>query len=168
MNAGRTRTQPAECTAECCCKPPNARGLCNVHYEAFRPNKAERKTKRDTWNRSAEGKDCNRRWKRSVDGSFLQMNTTAKIRGYDCNLTKEAYADLVKDPCFYCGGFFGRFEDAGGSFLDRIDNSKGYVEGNVLPCCGFCNKSRGDRFTVEETQEVISLLIHIRTNKKEN
>ena len=34
--------------------------------------------------------------------------------------------------------------------VDRKDNSKGYVSGNVCACCKRCNFSKGDRYTYEE------------------
>ncbi len=45
--------------------------------------------------------------------------------------------EIIKLPCSYCGGT----ENIG---LDRIDNSIGHIESNVVPCCGFCNELRGD------------------------
>jgi hypothetical protein len=39
----------------------------------------------------------------------------------------------------------------GGSYqLDRKDNSKGYVAGNVVSCCKRCNYAKGNRFTYSE------------------
>ena len=37
-----------------------------------------------------------------------------------------------------------------GAGMDRLDNSKGYVEGNVVSCCYDCNTARFDNFTFEE------------------
>lgn len=28
--------------------------------------------------------------------------------------------------------------------LDRVDNSIGYIESNVVPCCYICNKMKGE------------------------
>ena len=40
---------------------------------------------------------------------------------------------LWNQPCFYCGD---RIEGIG---IDRVDNTLGYVNGNLTPCCTFCN-----------------------------
>lgn len=49
--------------------------------------------------------------------------------------------------------------------MDRIDNNIGYTYNNVLPCCGTCNKIRGDRLTVDEMKYVMEKLIEYRKNK---
>lgn len=67
-------------------------------------------------------------------------------------------------PCHYCGGKLGKRCPTGG--LDRIDNAIGYVKGNVLPCCGVCNMTRGTRFTVAETRIMIDALIRYRTTDR--
>lgn len=35
-------------------------------------------------------------------------------------------------------------------YLDRMDNSKGYVLDNIVVCCTKCNRSRGDKYTYKE------------------
>lgn len=79
------------------------------------------------------------------------------------NITLEQYSDIIKNPCYYCSKDL--FLETGGS-LDRIDNSKGYLLDNVLPCCGVCNKIRGDWMTVDETLHVIKCLIEYKKQKE--
>lgn len=66
----------------------------------------------------------------------------AKERGVEWGLSQEQYAEALGDGvCHWCKGeTFGN-----GVCLDRIDNSLGYVAGNVIPCCPSCN---GDRRTL--------------------
>ena len=45
-----------------------------------------------------------------------------------------------EDKCFYCYGQLPML----GSGLDRLDNSKGYVSGNCVPCCKMHNKMKHD------------------------
>lgn len=54
------------------------------------------------------------------------------------NLTRALVAEYIAQPCFYCGA-----NDISMG-LDRIDNSKGHIVGNVNPCCIRCNSIRRD------------------------
>ncbi len=36
--------------------------------------------------------------------------------------------------------------------LTRLDSSKGYEEGNLVPCCFVCNQIKGDRFSATEME----------------
>lgn len=48
----------------------------------------------------------------------------------------EQWVSMVGDQrCCYCG-----FPAYG---LDRLDNTKGHIMGNCVPCCGECNLTRG-------------------------
>ncbi len=42
--------------------------------------------------------------------------------------------------------------------LDRLDNRFGYFLGNVYPCCGECNRIRGDTLTIKEAELVCYFL----------
>lgn len=47
--------------------------------------------------------------------------------------------------------------------LDRIDNdSRRYDVTTVLPCCGSCNMTRGDRLTVEEMKVAMDAVLAYR------
>jgi hypothetical protein len=74
-------------------------------------------------------------------------------------ISKEEYLDLIKDGCFYCDRDLFRFT---GHSLDKVDSDRGYVIGNVLPCCGDCNSLRMNILTVDETIEVVKLIRIIR------
>jgi len=90
----------------------------------------------------------------------------AKNREISINLSLEEYKSLIENGfCYYCNKDLSL--EQGGS-LDRIINSKGYHITNVLPCCGTCNKMRGDRYTMEETKVMISALLEYRKNIKKN
>lgn len=49
-----------------------------------------------------------------------------------------------------------------------MDNSKGYVLGNVSACCGECNVIRSNKLTVAETKVVISALWAYRRTKDDD
>lgn len=71
-----------------------------------------------------------------------------KKKGIDCDLSLEFVQCLISLPCYYCG----ETERIG---LDRIDNSKGHMKNNVVPCCPECNKARSNFFTQEEMKNEI-------------
>lgn len=70
------------------------------------------------------------------------------------NLTFEKFMELTSQNCFYCGckpsnivkNNVGFYKYNG---LDRIDNNKGYIENNVVPCCKYCNSGKNDK-TIED------------------
>lgn len=78
----------------------------------------------------------------------------AILREKTWDISPTEYNLLSKENCTYCGGSTGM-----GIGLDRIDNSCGYSTSNVLPCCGRCNLTRGNRYTVEETRRMISAIM---------
>jgi hypothetical protein len=88
--------------------------------------------------------------------SFSKLR--AKNRGLDFNLTFNDYTILLNKPCFYCLESLSHT----GVGLDRIDNSKGYQLDNVLPCCGRCNTSRRDNFTVEEWKVMVTAFLEFK------
>lgn len=62
----------------------------------------------------------------------------AKAAGRAFELTEEAAAAYFNAPCAYCG------TTTEGLGIDRVDSSKGYVEGNMVPCCTLCNRMKSD------------------------
>lgn len=85
----------------------------------------------------------------------------SKSRQIEFNLTLEEYSALCNLPCYYCSDV--KYNSGYG--LDRIDNNKGYTIENVIPCCGDCNVTRSDIYTVEETKVMIEALLEYRKKK---
>lgn len=52
------------------------------------------------------------------------------------SLTIEQFSNYWQKPCTYCGD---SIKTIG---LDRVDSTKGYEEGNIVPCCIVCNKMK--------------------------
>jgi hypothetical protein len=86
----------------------------------------------------------------SVVGSILcRYKQGARYRGLDFDLSLGDFSNLVKSPCYYCGQppSMGIVRDARSEMfggIDRLDNDKGYVMGNVVSCCTTCNKAKRD------------------------
>lgn len=75
------------------------------------------------------------------------------------SLTFEEYVEVNEGKdCYYCNGKVSR----GGTGMDRIDNEGNYTFGNVVSCCGNCNRVRSNLLTQEETLQIIQLLKKIR------
>jgi len=71
-----------------------------------------------------------------LNGVYGIYRRNAKTRGLEFNLSKEDFSTFWQKPCSFCGSLI---PSAG---LDRIDSSKGYFLGNVIPCCTFCNMAK--------------------------
>lgn len=92
----------------------------------------------------------------------------ARLRGYEFELTKEEFKEIITKPCIYCGEekrqhhtkrtTNGIFEYTG---LDRYDNSKGYIIDNVVPCCTTCNKIKSDMSINELKNKLAKILSNI-------
>jgi len=82
---------------------------------------------------------------------------SAKLRRLEYSLSCEEHALIAKSNCYYCGAppanelktIRTKKVKLKYSGIDRVDPTKGYVSGNVRPCCVDCNKAKLDR-TEEE------------------
>ena len=88
-------------------------------------------------------------------GSFLSLlkkyKAHAEERDLVWSLTNKQFEDLTKQSCYYCGtapsniwnGIRGQH---GWVFngVDRVDNTKGYLPENCVPCCKYCNHMKWD------------------------
>jgi hypothetical protein len=107
---------------------------------------------------------CKRKKKPGI-GSFNAMYRVrvhaAKLRKIEWNLTKPEVMEISIKPCEYCGKEPSNISNgsANGEFIysgiDRIDPYKGYIIGNVVPCCSICNYAKR-RMTISEFDEWIS------------
>jgi hypothetical protein len=84
----------------------------------------------------------------------------AKSRKIEFDLDFDYYFNLIIKGCHYSGQNL--LKEPGGTGLDRIDNSKGYIKHNVLPCIGWVNKMRMDNLTVEETKIAVNAVLDYR------
>jgi len=69
---------------------------------------------------------------------WIDSRSSDRKAGRDNDLTKEFIAAEVAKGCIYCGESDIRMT------LDRIDNSKGHIQSNVVPACLRCNYTRKD------------------------
>jgi len=82
---------------------------------------------------------------------YSQFKHGAKIRGLVFELSFQEFRAYYGRPCWYCGC---KIYTVG---LDRIDNFKGYLKDNVIPCCGTCNRMKMDltaEFFIEHAKRI--------------
>jgi hypothetical protein len=86
---------------------------------------------------------------------YRRYSYDAVRRNKEFNLSIEVFESLISCPCHYCNKAPAQVycqKSAGYKVdtliyngVDRVDNSLGYVNGNVVPCCASCNQSKKDR-----------------------
>ena len=109
---------------------------------------------------------------RTVSQQHGAYKASANTRDLECTLTREDIENLIFSHCFFCGSPPKRVFTLGQgqwardsvpvSGIDRIDSSAGYVLGNVLSCCSYCNYLKGDR----DQDEFLLKIKHIYENLK--
>lgn len=129
----------------------HAKGLCqncykNLWYSNF-VSKFSKKQKRKIRNKRRKY----RKKYLALGGRYHDLKYRARIRNLEFSIEKEWYTGVVSGNCEYCRFPIGPTVCG----LDRIDNSKGYLMSNVLPCCYECNCARNDNFSVEEMRKYI-------------
>lgn len=76
----------------------------------------------------------------------------AKRIGVDFSLSKDEMIRIFQSDCYYCGrkpcGRLKEVHHGSGDYIyngiDRYDNDVGYIIGNVVPCCKYCNSIKRD------------------------
>jgi hypothetical protein len=77
---------------------------------------------------------------------WVSYRSGAKRRNLSWNLSKDQFRYIIEQPCRYCeivrNGVHRHSNGNEYKFtgIDRVDNKLGYFLGNVVPCCGKCNR----------------------------
>jgi hypothetical protein len=85
----------------------------------------------------------------------------AKKRGIPFALSKTNFQELIIKPCFYCN--YHKEGEVHG--IDRVDNQKGYIEDNVVPCCEICNVLKGSQHPQEFIDKMQAIYQYNITNQ---
>lgn len=108
----------------------------------------------------------------SMNSLYEKYNRTAKIRGYEFDLTKDDFKKLTSSNCFYCNkkpSQIAKYTNQFGEYvyngIDRVDNGIGYTIENCVACCGICNRAK-DIMSVHEFHEwIISVYTNLGSTK---
>lgn len=73
-------------------------------------------------------------------------------------MTVEEYLVIIRQNCCFCGI---TPVEANGMGVDRINNDKGHVSGNIQPCCFVCNGMRS-KLSVESFLSKVSRIATYR------
>lgn len=91
-----------------------------------------------------------------INQIILGYKRHAKRRGFSWNLTFNEVSNIINKPCHYCGTINSNkkiTKNCKEGFLyngiDRVDSKKSYTIKNVVPCCNFCNKAKGNKSELE-------------------
>lgn len=94
----------------------------------------------------------------------------ARNRSLSVEISDDRFFELFSERCFYCGCYPSKtitHRSAYGSFtyngVDRLDNSIGYVDGNVVPCCAECNYKKGDQHFDSFSKWVVLVADNLRS-----
>jgi len=132
------------------------------HKEWYGRNRAREKQKAAEYR--LNNPDVKRSWlkengsKPKVRFDKAKSNTKTK-RQKSWTLTFDEYEKLIANPCTYCNGDISKER---GSGLDRLNNSRGYEIGNVVPACKACNTARNTHFTHEEWLIGVKAILEFR------
>ena len=86
-------------------------------------------------------KEYDRKYRQTYNGipekRYFLYRKGAKERGIKFKITIDYFKKFWQKPCCYCGN---EIKTIG---LDRIDNTRGYIINNLIPCCSKCNRMKG-------------------------
>lgn len=105
-----------------------------------------------------------RKYVETARGRYQKARFVARERELEFFLSLEAYSALVSQPCYYCKGKLGQPVKRGCG-LDRLNSRIGYVTGNVVSCCGICNRMKSDWMTPEETLIAVEAILQFRAKR---
>lgn len=107
----------------------------------------------------------------SIRQTIRTYKLNAKKRGLEYGLTDKQFEEITQKDCYYCGAkpkTISTLNNGNGDYkyngIDRINNNKGYIIGNIVPCCRKCNRAK-DISTLQEHKNWIKKSYNYMFNK---
>lgn len=104
---------------------------------------------------------------------YINYKRSAKSRNLEFNLSKLDFIKMTQQNCFYCNAIpiEKKFvKTANGpaiiNGIDRINNNKGYLLDNCVPCCTKCNLAKHILSTKDFFDLVKSIYLHHNLGNK--
>lgn len=92
---------------------------------------------------------------------YKRAKWIARRKNARFTLREREYIKMRSSPCAYCSGPLCKY----GIGLDQIVAGRGYVKGNVVPCCGECNRLKSDKYTYDQALHLGAVVRLVRENK---
>lgn len=92
----------------------------------------------------------------TINGQFHQYKKRAKKSNIVFELNEKDCVDFFETNCYYCG------DKINGLGIDRVDNKKGYVKDNIVPCCSKCNFMKHVMGIEEFIEQLKKIVQHLK------
>jgi len=103
---------------------------------------------------------------KSLGTRYGAYRRSARRRSFAFTITKTQFENISRRPCKYCGNFNGTDPDENPyNGIDRVDNTKGYIKGNCVPCCWICNSLKGHGDEIEFLEHIKAIYEYQKRNK---
>lgn len=117
--------------------------------------------------RKENGPKCNVNRLEQLQKYLFVTNLKRRSRemGFNYHIDFNCYKEIIMKKCHYCERDYStvledwKSKKVGGekisdivlrcNGIDRVDNTKGYIEGNIVPCCKYCNFAKSDMTLLE-------------------
>lgn len=91
---------------------------------------------------------------KNIEGYYKEYITSATKKGREITIDFDIFTSLVTSECNYCN-YSSETETIG---IDRVDNTRGYINENCVPCCWKCNRMKhiyNQEFFIEKCKIMI-------------
>lgn len=72
----------------------------------------------------------------NINDKYTEYKKSARRNNREFDIPFDKFGRMLKSKCYYCGCYDKKSSIVG---IDRLDNDKGYIKGNIVPCCIMCN-----------------------------
>lgn len=118
----------------------------------------------------------NEKWKSAFNGLLHSYKKSAKHKKLEFLLTPDEFFKITKSECHYCGAAPSKphfqtsycREPYVYNGIDRIINTVGYIQGNVVGCCAECNYLKSATSYEAFVKRIESIYLNLKSNGRWN